>query len=501
MKENTNTIIIFNTMVLYIRLFLVLVCGLLSTRFALKALGVADFGLFAVVGSIVTFINIVNATMMSTSNRFLATAIGKNDTEETCKLFNVNFTIHFSMAVLTLLIAIPAGLYYIDHFIHYDGNLNDAKTVFLISLFASTISFIGISYNSLLIAKERFYVFCIPDMLFWMIRTYLCYLLIDHFSDKLMIYALTVSGTVLFPVVINIIYCRAKFFQLVKPKLVRDKKKYREIVVFSAWVGYGGIVQIGREQCAPIFLNLFFNTLMNAAFAISIQIKNGILNFSSNISKPISPQITKNYVAGNFERCSQLMVSSSKFSYLVMFAITSPFLVNPNYILSLWLDQVPEYAASFTRLVIIDCLINTLNMGIGEYVFASGKIKAYQIWTNTTIFLSIIISFALLHFGASAISLLYVYICATSVAVVIRQYILHKEFNFDNMILIKGSYLPSATVTILFLPAILFGGEFSPMPWLVCSVLYSGVLVYLIGLSKSEKGFVLDYIRQKFSKR
>lgn len=497
MKENTNSVLIFNTLVLYIRLVFVLVCGLLSTRFALLALGETDFGLFAIVGSVVIFINIINSTMTSTCNRFLAASIGKGKgAEQICKVFNINIIIQLAIAFITLVLALPLGSLYITHFINYDGNIENAVMVFYISIISSAITFIGVPFNSLLLAKERFYVFCTGDILFWIIRAILCYMLIFYFSDKLLAYAIIVATTNVMPILINYIYCRIYFPQLIRFKFAKRWEDYAEIFSFSAWVGYGAIIQIGREQSIPILINYFFNTIVNAAYSVSNQIKSGINMFASNLSKPISPQITKNYVAGNMTRCTQLMISSSKLSFLFMLIVSSPFLICPDYILSLWLHKVPDYAVSFTRLMIIDCLINTLNMGIAEYVFASGNIKWYQFWTNTIYLISIFVSFVFLLYGAPVYSILYITIGASIVTVVIRQYILHRVFHFKNMILIKGSYLPSAIISLLFLPSVFARDYLHPLICIFVIPVYTTILVYLIGISKEEKRVIFNAVIQ-----
>ena len=495
MKENSNSILIFNTFILYVRLLVILFCGLLSTRFALSALGEMDFGLFAIVGSLVIFISIINSTMTGTCNRFLAATIGKgNEVEQTRKVFNVNLVIQSVIAIATLILAIPLGTLYIKHYINYDGNIDNAITVFYISIFTSAISFIGVPYNALLLAKERFYVFCSADIFFWIIRVILCYLLMFHFTDKLFSYALITAFTIIIPVMINYVYCRVYFPHITQLKIVKGRHHYTEVLSFSAWVGYGAVIQIGREQATPILINFFFNTVINAAYSVSNQIKAGINMFASNLSKPISPQITKSYVAGNIVRCTQLMIMSSKLSFLFMLIVSSPFLACPGYILSLWLHEVPTLSASFTRLMIVDCLISSLNMGIAEYVFASGNIKHYQFWTNTIYLLSIIISFVFLLSGASVLSVMYIAISASAVTVLVRQCILYKVFRFDNMILIKGSYIPALIVTLLFIPSI-FIKYYLPSYFCIAIIpVYTTLLVYFIGITKEEKGVIVNSI-------
>ena len=117
MQENTNKAIAINSLINYAKMAINTILALLTTRFALKALGVDDFGLFAVVGSIISFIGIFNSIMLTTSNRYLAVAIGKNVQSEINKQFNVNNVIFIAIAIFMLLIAYPIGHWYINNFI------------------------------------------------------------------------------------------------------------------------------------------------------------------------------------------------------------------------------------------------------------------------------------------------------------------------------------------------------------------------------------------------
>lgn len=129
MQENTNKSIAVNSLILYIRLAIISVSGLLYTRFSLQALGISDYGLYSVIACIITFISIINTIMVTTSNRFIAIAIGKNDQEEVCRQFNVNLVIHVLIALLTIVVALPLGHWYIVHHVTYDGDMHTVHTI------------------------------------------------------------------------------------------------------------------------------------------------------------------------------------------------------------------------------------------------------------------------------------------------------------------------------------------------------------------------------------
>lgn len=501
MQENTNKAIAINTIISYGRLVVTAVCGLLTTRFALAALGVDDFGLFSVVGSIITFISVINIIMLSTSNRFIAVAIGKGDVVEINQQFNINLVIHAGIALLILIAAIPVGSWYIHHFVNYGGDIANVIWVYNVTIIGSVIAILGVPYNGLLIAKERFLVFCLTDIICSLIKLGTAYALLYFFSNKLYVYALMLTILSAAPTLVYWVYCSRIFPELVKIKPVKDKSKYKAVFGFSVWVGYGAIATIGKTQGAALLVNAFFNTLMNTALGIANSVNSILLMFANNVTRAISPQITKNYAAGNTERSEGLVCLASRVSFLFMLLVSSPFILAPNLIFKLWLGSVPDYVIVFTQLLIIDALIGSLNAGIPDMIFATGKIKWYQLIVNTLFLLSVLAAYFVLKAGTPAYFLIITYIVFSIIVLVVRQIVLNKVVHFNNRRLLKESYLPSLIVLLLFIPFFFVKDFFSE--WLRISVgfVYLSLIVYMVGLKSSERTFILSYLKRFINKR
>lgn len=499
MQENTNKAIAYNTVFLYARLVITAICGLFTTRFALQALGVTDFGLFSLLGSIISFMGIINTIMLSTSNRYIAVAIGKGDEEEIRKTFSVNVIIHCAIALITLVLALPVGDWYIHRFVNYEGSIEVAIWVYRLSIIGSVISFIGVPYNGLLMAKERFWVFCTTDSVIHILKLAAVIALVYYFEDKLMVYALIVMFTTALPTIVYYFYCRVRYSKLSQIILVTEPKRYNEIFGFSAWVAYGAVANVGKAQGAALLVNAFFNTIMNTALGVANTVNMLIGMVAQNITKSIAPQITKSYAVGNMDRCYQLMVASSKFSFFTMLLIAAPFLVETEYLLTLWLGQVPEYAVVFIRLIVIDALLTTLNAGISEIIFASGKIKFYQILVNTIWLCSIGVAYLVLRGGAPAYSLFGTYICFTMIVQIARQWVLHRTLHFNNWILIKRSILPAIMVAIMLVIYTLLSIKLHPILNILTMTLYLCGMIWLLGLSRQERKAILGLIQKNMS--
>ena len=495
MVENTNKTIFINSIILYVRLFLVTICSLFTTRFALKALGVVDFGLFSLLGSIITFMGIINTIMLATSNRYITVAIGKGDTEEINKTFNVNLSVHAAIAIVSLVLAIPIGTWYILSYVNYEGVITNALWVYYITIVGSVISFVGVPYNGLLMAKERFSVFCYADILVHILKLIVAWLLIYFFTHKLIVYAETIALATALPTFYYFVYCKKHYPGIVHFRLIREKQRYRSVFSFSAWVGYGAITMVGKNQGAALIVNLFFNTVMNAALGIANMVNQMLLAFSQNVAKPIAPQITKNYASGNMERVDHLLIISTKISFMVMLLVAMPVFINCEWILSLWLGEVPPYAVQFTILLTIDALVGSLDAGIANLIFANGNIKIFQVVISSVRFAAVILAFVLLKMGYEPAFLFYSYILCDFLSFVCCLYILNKTLGYNLIILIKESYLPSFVVTIMCVAIVITMPEVNAIVQETVGMITAVVVMYLFGLNKMERKYLLNLIK------
>lgn len=493
---NDNKRIAKNSLILYTRLIIVSICSLFTTRYILKALGADDFGLFSVVGNIIVFMAIINTIMVSTSTRFITVALGRGDINDANKQFNINLIIHFIIAIVTLLLALPLGELYIHKFINYSGDISNAIMIYRISLITSVISFIGVPYNGLLMAKEKFIVFCSIDILTAIAKLIVAIILLYYFDNKLIIYALAVGFVTAYPTIAFFFYCRKHYPKVVRLRFVKDKKRYKEVFSFSAWTALGAFATIGRQQGSALIINAFFNTIMNTALGIANTVNHFITLFSQNISKPIAPQITKSYAAGDMKRCEYLMVITSKYGFLLMLFISAVFLVEPEWILCLWLGELPEYTVTFLLLITIDSLIMSMNMGIAEVINAHGNIKLFQISINTFRLLSIVAAYFVLKAGYPPYSLFIVYIIFNIVIFFIRQWVLNRTVRFNNWILIKGAYIPSLTVFAFLLPWMLIEIPLHPLITLILMYVYLCTTILFIGLRKNEREKIFSLLQK-----
>ncbi len=497
MKENTNKAIAYNSLILYVKMAISIVCGFLTTRFALQALGVVDYGLYAVLGSIISFIAIFNTIMVSSSNRFIAVALGKGDSEEVNNQFNVNFVIHIVIAVFAMLVAIPIGEWYIPRYVNYDGPLSNAMMVYVISVVCSIISFVSVPYNGLLMAKEKFIVFCVVDVVLHILRLVVAWLLVNHFDQKLLIYTVAMGASTAMPTFVYMLYCSRHYHEIVRFKLVRDRGMYKSVFNFSSWVAIGAVATVGKNQGAALIVNAFFNTIMNTAMGVASSINSYVSMFASNVVQPMQPQITKSYAAGDTKRTDELLVMSTKYTFLFVLLLGSFFLVEPEWLIELWLGKVPPYSAIFLKLFIIDNLILSLNTGVGNIIWADGKIALFQVVGSTLNILSVVAGYFVLSTGVEAYYLIVAYIGVSVVKFFAIQWVLRRTLNYDNGKLWKSSYIPSILIVILYVPCLFIAVDYHPILRLIVSFIYLTMLIWFIGFKKDERIQIFTFVKGK----
>lgn len=500
MQENTNRTIAYNSLVLYARMAVTTICALLTTRFGLQALGVVDYGLYALLGGIVSLMSIMNSIMVSTSNRFIAVSLGRGNIDEANKQFNVNLSIHIFIAVFVLLIAYPIGYWYIHQFVNYEGPLSNAMMVYCISILGSVISFVRVPYTGLLMAKEKFVVFSGVDAFVHIVKMIFAWLLVTHFTYKLFIYTLIFASMQALPTFFFIWFCGRKYPNIVRLKRVRDRAMYKNVLQFSAWIGLGSLAHTGKIQGASIVVNSFFNTVMNSAMGVASNVNSYVTIFANNITQPMAPQITKSFAAGNKDRTDDLLVMSTKYSYLFTLLTGALFLAEPEWIMSLWLCEVPPYATTFLILFIIDSLVLSLNAGIQNIIFACGKLVIYQSASSVLNILAVVFGYIVLRLGAPAYYLTVTYIFVSIIRFFVIQWALHRTLHYDNSVLWKRSYIPSLKVTLLYVPALFIPDLSHPLIKLLITFAYLCLLEFFVGLSKFERDNLICFVKSHISK-
>jgi O-antigen/teichoic acid export membrane protein len=501
-----NKVIARNSIVLYVRLIIGSVLGLLASRFIIQALGASDFGLYNVVGSVVFMMAFLNNIMVTTTYRFIAFELGKGELQSVNKVFNVSLVIHIILAILVLVVAEVIGIYYINNYLKVEaGKLDDALFIFRFSVLSTVISILSVPYQGLIIAKEKFIVASIIEVLRSLLALGVVLLILFYSGDRLRLYSALICLVTIVPSILFYLYSRRIFNFETQWNFQKGKDKYKEMTFFSGWVMFGAAAAAAEIQVSVILINGFFGTLINASYGIANQVNNLVKMFAQSVNQSFIPQITKSISGGDEKRSLDLVVFSSKYSFFLILFPSLPILLETDYILKLWIVDVPAYTAILVQLFVLTAMVRTMNAGIPALVQATGRIKYFQLVSSFSALLGLPISYFFLKLGSPPYILPLIYLIIAIVDLFIIQILFKKILHFNVLSFFKGLYLRIILVCLFVLP--LFAIQLIvPSSFLrflsVCfiSVVFILIGVYFFGMVRVEKEFVKKLLKNKFNK-
>jgi O-antigen/teichoic acid export membrane protein len=488
---SSNKTIFKNTMMLYFRQILTLGVSLYTIRVVLDVLGVEDYGIYNVVGGIVMFFSFLKGSMASATQRFFSYAIGESNADKLNKIFSVNLIIYLLIAILSILLLEIVGFWFVKYQLNVPAErLSAAITIYHLSVVSFFFTILSTPFNSAILAHEDMHVYAYLSIVEAIMKLVIVFLLVYLGGDKLILYGELMLAT-------SIIVCflygwisikRYKECQL--SKFYWDKNLFKEIVGFTGWTLFGQFTTASRNQAVVVLLNQFFNPVVVAATSIAKNIATQIQLFSNNFNSSLYPPIIKSYAIKDLKNMYLLIYNGSKITFFLMWIFALPFLLEMETILGLWLKEVPPGALLFTRLALIEVLINTISMPLQTAARAPGRMKSYELILGTIQIGIFLISWYLLTLGSPAYIVFVVAIVANLVMFLVRLIIVHslvglpiQAFLINVGARVLGVVLISTLLSLTlksFLPAsILYS-----IVMILFSVIVVSICIYFFGLNK-----------------
>lgn len=396
--STNNKRIAKNTLLLYVRMLFMLGVGLYTSRVILHTLGVQDFGINNVVGGVIAMLGFLQGSLSSASSRYITYDLGKGDMTVMKKTFGNILSIHLMLAGIIFILGETVGLWFVMEKLNIPPDRHTAALwVYQFSIFTSMMSVISVPYNAAIIAHEKMSAFAYISIYEAVAKLVVVYLLLVIPIDKLIVYAALLFLVQCSSRIIYNVYC-FRHFEETRAKLAFDKQLFKEIFAFAGWTMNGNLAVIGFTQGLNIVLNLFFGPAVNAARGIAVQVQSISLQFCTNFQAALNPQITKSYAQGNLDYMHKLIITSSKFSFFIMFFITLPLMLEADQVLHWWLGVVPNHTVNFLRLILCTSLLFTLSNPIIISVHATGRLRHFQIIEGTMLLCIVPIAYLLLKF-------------------------------------------------------------------------------------------------------
>lgn len=377
MSETTsNKTIAKNTIFLYFRSFLMMAISLFSSRVILQALGVEDYGLYGAIGSIVAMFTIINGVLAAGTSRFLTFELGKGDKERLRKTFSASFTMHCALAIILFVLLETIGVWFLNNKMNIPAGREFAANVVLqLSILSCMLSLTQVPYSASIIAHEKMNVYAYVGIVEAIFKLALIFVLLYiPFTDNLIAYAIILTAWSIGLQIWYRFYCRKRFTEC-NLMIVRDKGIYKGMLSYSLWDLIGQFIATGNSNGINILINMFFGATMNAARSVAYQVESALLQFSNNFMTAVQPQIVKSYAQQDFKRFFQLIYESGRYSFYLLFLVTLPLFLEAEYVLSLWLVEVPELTLLFLRCIMLISLFRAFSSPLIKGVHATGDVK------------------------------------------------------------------------------------------------------------------------------
>lgn len=480
---------------------LTMIISLYSSRVILQTLGVEDYGIYNVVGGFVTLMSFVSGAMNTSTSRYITFALGKGDEQYLRDVFSISLSAHLIIAFVIVLFGETIGLWFLKNkLVIPDEKMTAALITYQIGLVSIILQMWSIPYNACIIAHEKMSAFAYISIYEAISKLIIVFLLPVIPFDRLISYSILLFVIQLSIRFIYSWYCRRHFHES-KFEFIWDKVLFKEIISFAGWNLWGSASYALFTQGVNVLLNMFFGPIVNAARPIAIQVQAAVSMFASNFQMAINPQITKTFASNNLKAMHYLIYRSTKFSFLLLFCLSLPIIIESNFILTLWLKNVPDYTSSFLRLILCICMIDAMSNSLMTAAAATGKVKLYQSIIGTILLMIVPFSYLALKLGAEPTAVFYIHIIIALIATIARLFIIRSMIDLSIIAFLKKAILPCVVVAFISTTLMSFLKYFLPsnnstsvlMIFISVSVVIGST--FFFGMSNTERIFLFEKVR------
>ncbi len=469
--------------------------SLYSTRLILAALGVADFGLFNLVGGVISMLGFINSSMAAATQRFISFAQGEGDIEKVKRIFNMSTLLHWGIAILVFILLEGAGYFFFDRILNIPANrIEDAKLIYQFMVISTLFTVISVPYEAIITSHENMLVYAIMGVIEAVLKLSIAIYITYTGMDHLVIYGLLMATLSIFLMLIKRIYCHRVYDEChLHIGKYFDKPLLREIGEFAGWTLMGSSSSIISANGQAIVLNIFFGTIVNAAQGIANQVSGQLGVFAGTMQKALNPLIDKSEGSNNRELMLNAVVFGSKASFFLLMFTFIPVLIEMPYIFNLWLKNIPDYAILFCRLLLIKNLIEQSFTTLSSAINAVGKIRNFQIFTSIVNLIPLPICYFLFYIGLPPYTLYVVFLIYSFVyaLIVINHAKIHCDLNINRYLsdTLFPCWLSFLIIfgSTLFLSNLIQNNFLRLLVVILGSIIISLPIIWIVGLTKDEK--------------
>lgn len=501
-EASSNKRIAINTLMLYVRMIFLLGVSFYTTRVILQVLGVNDLGIYNVVGGVVAMFGFVSGSLSSASSRFITYSLGKKDETDIKTTFNTIVTVHLLLGFVILILAETIGLWFVlNKLVIPCDRINAALWVYQSAVISSVIVVVTTPYNADIIAHEKMSAFAYISIYEALAKLAIVFILSNIACDKLIVYSCLLVMVQCSVISLYIYYCRKHFIES-RFRLLWDSQRVKNIFSYTGWVMTGSFAYICCTQGLNIILNLFFGPVVNAARALANQLQGAINQFTTNFQTAVKPQIIKSYAQNDYVRMHSLILASSKFGALLMLMLAAPVFVTTNFLLEIWLGDVPEYTINFVQIMLFVGIISAMKDPTMTAIHATGKIKKVELMEMFCMLSLLPIAYLLLrYFNITPEETMFIYLLVEIGTQLARVWVVYPSIGLRRSRYLSSVLLPIivsgivAISTSLCIKTVMNNGVISNVCLIFITEAITIVSIMTFGLSGLERIYLITKIK------
>ncbi len=498
---NSNKRIAKNTVFLYVRMLLLLSISLYTSRVVLQVLGIDDYGIYNVVSGIIVMFTFVNTALTTGTQRHISYELGKPD-KDVAKIFTACLNTHLALVGVIFLFSESIGLWFLNTQMNFpEDRMTAVNWVYQMAILSTLIGVIRTPYESTIVSYERMDFYAYTSIIEGCFRLAMVFALKIVLFDKLILYSCFMAFIVICMFFVYQLYVK-KYFEEVRYICINDKGIYKYILSFSAWTLFGAFASLLETQGLNVIINITWGVALNAAVGVATQVRSALYQFVAGFQKALSPQLVMTESNGNNDRQFDLIFTSSRFAFYLMLVLTIPLCANLPIVLDIWLDTVPDYACQICYLMLGVSLLECLSYPLYTTIFATGKIRVYQVVVALIRCFSVTIAFFISKIDCHPF---WIYITPCSSEFIILFYrvgFLNKIKDLSLKTYISKVLVPVIIVVILAsLPVVIYklstDYPLSVMYLLIETICFVGstiIIVYYVGMGRNERNKIINYI-------
>ena len=496
MEPDNSQRIAKNTLYLFIRMVLVMIVSLYTSRVVLKVLGVDDFGIYNVVGSVVVFLSFFRNALTNATYRYLAYELGVGDLKRLKETYSMAINCHILLAFFFFFILEAGGLWLLNNKLNIDeSRIEAAKILYNFSVVTFCIGVVQTPFNSSIIAHERMNFYAVISILEVVLKLGVALVLPYSPIDNLVFYGFLLLCVAIILLLFYITYCRVSLNDCSYIR-IWDNKMMKKFASYSGWSLLVNTADVTTTQSVAIFFNVFLGVVANAALGITNQVCGCLSAFLGSFTQALNPQIIKSYAAKKYVYFTKLLFSSSKLSFYLLFIISIPVFLNTEYILNIWLGEYPPIAISYIRIMMLFYLIDSCQTPLWQAVHATGNLRVHQVLMSVIKFSTIPLIYFILKSGKNGTIALACWVSTNLLCAVVRTWYMKRLINMDIrdylwQVIVKMLIVSLLTIPIPFYVVYKLGVSTSGfLASTGLSLFISIIVIYFVGINEAEKNIL-----------